>query len=413
MLRFLSIRHLAVIDRIELEFGPGLTVLTGETGAGKSILARRRRPARRRARLGRARAHGRGIGVGRSGLRCPRRTRNHRPARGVGAGPKPRVRRRRARHERRAPRARRARSSTCTVSTSIRCCSIRRRTSTCSTRTPGSSASAQRSRTRLSTWQALKPERERLLAGQRESASRAEFVAFQLAEIDRVNPKPGEDDELAATRQVLANADKLQRLCAEAYQTLYEGDQAALSALGVVWRKVGELAAIDERFAPHLAARDIGQAGARGPRLLSPLVRRGHRRRARRGCRRSRTGSRRSSVSRRSTARRLRRSSRRSEELRRELDVAGAWVRTIGRARPRRSASRAKRIVECGRAAVGAASVGRARLQPDAGEVARRSRDGADALRGAFHDRPRPRPTGPSAASNRLSSTSRRIRARI
>jgi DNA repair protein RecN (Recombination protein N) len=38
MLRFLSIRHLAVIDRIELEFGPGLTVLTGETGAGKSIL---------------------------------------------------------------------------------------------------------------------------------------------------------------------------------------------------------------------------------------------------------------------------------------------------------------------------------------------------------------------------------------
>src|SRR5215510_14169803 len=38
MLRFLTIRHLAVIDRLELEFGPGLTVLTGETGAGKSIL---------------------------------------------------------------------------------------------------------------------------------------------------------------------------------------------------------------------------------------------------------------------------------------------------------------------------------------------------------------------------------------
>ena len=34
MLRFLSIRHLAVIDKIDLEFAPGLTVLTGETGAG-------------------------------------------------------------------------------------------------------------------------------------------------------------------------------------------------------------------------------------------------------------------------------------------------------------------------------------------------------------------------------------------
>ena len=38
MLRFLSIRNLAVIDRLDLEFEPGLTVLTGETGAGKSIL---------------------------------------------------------------------------------------------------------------------------------------------------------------------------------------------------------------------------------------------------------------------------------------------------------------------------------------------------------------------------------------
>ena len=38
MLRFLSIRNLAVIDRLELEFEPGLNVLTGETGTGKSIL---------------------------------------------------------------------------------------------------------------------------------------------------------------------------------------------------------------------------------------------------------------------------------------------------------------------------------------------------------------------------------------
>src|SRR6476660_4273171 len=38
MLRFLSVRNLAVIDRIEIEFEPGLNVLTGETGAGKSIL---------------------------------------------------------------------------------------------------------------------------------------------------------------------------------------------------------------------------------------------------------------------------------------------------------------------------------------------------------------------------------------
>jgi len=38
MLAALSIRDIVLIDRLDLEFGPGLCVLTGETGAGKSIL---------------------------------------------------------------------------------------------------------------------------------------------------------------------------------------------------------------------------------------------------------------------------------------------------------------------------------------------------------------------------------------
>ena len=38
MLRGLDIRDMLIIDRLELAFQPGLNVLTGETGAGKSIL---------------------------------------------------------------------------------------------------------------------------------------------------------------------------------------------------------------------------------------------------------------------------------------------------------------------------------------------------------------------------------------
>jgi DNA repair protein RecN (Recombination protein N) len=38
MLAHLSIRNYLLVDSVELDFGPGLTVLTGETGAGKSIL---------------------------------------------------------------------------------------------------------------------------------------------------------------------------------------------------------------------------------------------------------------------------------------------------------------------------------------------------------------------------------------
>ena len=38
MLHTLSIRDFVIVDTIELEFSAGFSVLTGETGAGKSIL---------------------------------------------------------------------------------------------------------------------------------------------------------------------------------------------------------------------------------------------------------------------------------------------------------------------------------------------------------------------------------------
>ena len=38
MIRSLSIQHLAVIEGLQIELEPGLNVLTGETGAGKSIV---------------------------------------------------------------------------------------------------------------------------------------------------------------------------------------------------------------------------------------------------------------------------------------------------------------------------------------------------------------------------------------
>ena len=255
MLRFLAIRHLAVIDRIELEFGRGLTVLTGETGAGKSIL------------LG---AVGLLVG-GRASAELVRTGEESASVEAVFDAPDGReiiVRREVSAQGR----------SRAFVDGALVTSGALRDLAGALVDLHGQHehqvlldpvthldvldayAGLESERLQVAEafakWQKLATERSRLLASQKESASRAEFVAFQLAEIDRVGPKPAEDEELAATRQVLANADKLQRLCADVYQALYEGDQAALAALGVVWRKVSELAAIDERFAPHLTARD-------------------------------------------------------------------------------------------------------------------------------------------------------------
>jgi DNA repair protein RecN (Recombination protein N) len=55
---------------------------------------------------------------------------------------------------------------------------------------------------------------------------------------------------------VLASAERVERLCAESYASLYESDEAVLAGLGGVWRRVAELATLDPRFQPYLEGRD-------------------------------------------------------------------------------------------------------------------------------------------------------------
>jgi DNA repair protein RecN (Recombination protein N) len=90
----------------------------------------------------------------------------------------------------------------------------------------------------------------------RERAARLDLVEFQLNELQKANLQPGEDETLAADRQLLRSADTIQRLCGESYAELYDGETAALVSLGHIWKRVGELAALDSRFAPYLDARD-------------------------------------------------------------------------------------------------------------------------------------------------------------
>jgi DNA repair protein RecN (Recombination protein N) len=259
MLRYLAIRHLAVIDRLELEFGPGLTVLTGETGAGKSILVGAV------ALLVGGRASADLVRTGEEMATIEAAFESH-------DGREILVRREISAQGR----SRAFVDGALATSAALRelagtLVDLHGQHEHQVLLDPASHldvidtyATLEVERPALrdlfTAWQSARAERDRFAAGQRDRAARAEFLAFQLGEIDRVNPSAGEDDELSATRQVLGNADRLQRLCADAYQALYEGDQAALASLGVVWRKVADLAAIDERFVPHAAAKDAVKA---------------------------------------------------------------------------------------------------------------------------------------------------------
>ena len=90
----------------------------------------------------------------------------------------------------------------------------------------------------------------------RERAARLDLVEFQLGELQKANLQAGEDETLAAERQLLRSADTIQRLCGESYAELYDSEESALVVLGRIWKRVSELAAIDPRFAPYLEARD-------------------------------------------------------------------------------------------------------------------------------------------------------------
>jgi DNA repair protein RecN (Recombination protein N) len=254
VLRFLSIRHLAVIDRLELEFEPGLNVLTGETGAGKSILVG---------------AVGLLVG-GRASADLVRTGEDTAAVEAIFESPggKEVIVRREVSAQ---GRSRAAVDGVLTTSTALRemcggLVDLHGQHEHQVLLDPGAHldlldefAAARVERdcvaAAFARWQAVRSERDRLLSGEREKASRAEFLSFQLTEIDRAAPKAGEDEELEAARRVLGNADKLQRLCTEAYDALYEGDQAVLPALAAVWKRLGDLADLDARFTPYVDGR--------------------------------------------------------------------------------------------------------------------------------------------------------------
>ena len=102
----------------------------------------------------------------------------------------------------------------------------------------------------------LKEQLDRLRMDSRERAARLELIDFQLGELNKAAVRPGEDEQLAAHRQVLRSADRIERLCRESYALLYEGEQSALANLAAMWKRVGELAELDGRFAPYLEQRD-------------------------------------------------------------------------------------------------------------------------------------------------------------
>ncbi len=70
-----------------------------------------------------------------------------------------------------------------------------------------------------------------------DGAVRADYLRFQIEELERIAPEPGEDERLRRQLELLRNAQRWEELAREAHETLYESEDAV----------VGRLAGLAER----------------------------------------------------------------------------------------------------------------------------------------------------------------------
>jgi len=99
-----------------------------------------------------------------------------------------------------------------------------------------------------------------LLQGEQDRLRMVDLWSYQQKEIEAARLEPGEDEALETEKRVLANAEKLYAAAMGAFEQLYEGGTSAEGALRAALRNVEELARYDSRF--HEAAQQLASARA-------------------------------------------------------------------------------------------------------------------------------------------------------
>jgi DNA repair protein RecN (Recombination protein N) len=98
-------------------------------------------------------------------------------------------------------------------------------------------------------WRAAADKLNDLLQGEQDRLRMVDLWTYQRNEIEQAHLQPGEDEALETEKRVLANAEKLYAAALGAFDQLYEGSVSAEAALQGAIRNVEELARYDARWA--------------------------------------------------------------------------------------------------------------------------------------------------------------------
>ena len=274
MLTLLRVSGFALIDEVELPLGPGLTVITGETGAGKSILVE----ALGLLRGGRARADLIRTGADEArveavfDLAADSDMARALAVDGRDAGDGLVVRRAIARAGRgRIHLGGGLATVADLVATVGRLCDITSQHDQQLLMDPESQLaildafagnSAVLAEAKLA-FAALSDSRAALAAFDADAKSRSEredLLRFQLAELEQADLKLGEDDVLRVERERCKGAEKFLAACTRGEDALYSGEDAAAGRIVAVAREIAALSLLDPALAPVVESLQAAQA---------------------------------------------------------------------------------------------------------------------------------------------------------
>jgi DNA repair protein RecN (Recombination protein N) len=113
--------------------------------------------------------------------------------------------------------------------------------------------------TGFSAWKAIRTRMEELERGEQDRLRLVDLWIFQKREIEDGNLQSGEDERLEGEKRVLANAEKIYNAAMNAFDLLYEGNGSTASSLRAAQKQVEELLRFEPKFQEALAALETAR----------------------------------------------------------------------------------------------------------------------------------------------------------
>jgi DNA repair protein RecN (Recombination protein N) len=106
----------------------------------------------------------------------------------------------------------------------------------------------------FSAWKQLRTRIEDLENGEQDRLRLVDLWTFQKREIEEAKLQPGEDEQLETQKRVLANAEKIYNAAMNAFDLLYEGNASTTSSLRAAQKQIEELSRFEPKFREALSA---------------------------------------------------------------------------------------------------------------------------------------------------------------